>query len=225
MEITIPKELKTYSHNGVLDSLLQVNPEFKKPSRTEWVGHIPDMVHEDERIAVEVEMSDLDMAWGQCLSYYRLGSKEIHLILPPLLYGEFIKDENKFLMKNPIPNVTVYELPSVPRKSLGRPPKVDMSVREITHKDPIEKFYEPIEKELNELRKQKIKSETTNELVKKRPFPRKKHQIIDVNKKRSFIKSRKHKQCKYCHLFQPIQRDDEIIDTKFHHCLACGRLV
>jgi len=223
LEIAIPKELKNYSHNGVIDILFKANPEFKKPNRTEWVGHIPDMVHVNERIAVEVEMSDLDMAWGQCLSYYRLGSKEIHLILPPSLYGEFIKDENKFLMKNPIPNVTVYELPPVSRKNFGRPPKVDKSIREFIHRDPIEKFYETSENEIKELKIKKLKTDVKLGFVKKRPYPR--NSNSGRPKSHSNIKSKHYKKCKYCHLFQPVEIDDRVIDTKFHHCLACGRLV
>lgn len=116
MEVKIPGKIEDFTHGGIVEQLLEENKKLKKPSRTEWMNHVPDLVHRNRRIAVEVELTDLTKGWGQCLSYHRLDSEEVHLVLPPSLYQKYIRDEKEYVIKNPIPNIHVYSLPSIPEQ-------------------------------------------------------------------------------------------------------------
>lgn len=141
MEITIPKRVTKASHGAIVKSLLELNEGFTEPSRTQWPKHVPDLVQSVKRIVVEVEMTNLVNAWGQCLSYHRLGAKEIHLVLPPKLFRQFERDEKIFAKKNPLPNIHIYELPII-KKTRGRPPIKREKMIKVTKRDPAEKFSE-----------------------------------------------------------------------------------
>lgn len=152
MEVKIPDALDGYTHGAVVKSLLKCNRQLKVPSRTGWVVNVPDLVHKRRRIAVEVELSDLTVGWGQCLSYYRQGALEIHLVLSPRLHAHYEKNEERFIKENPMPNIKVYSLPEVKRKTA---PKVVggeklLKVKKKRQRQverevpkPIRKFYRP----------------------------------------------------------------------------------
>ena len=139
MEITLPETISEPSHGGIVKALIELNQGFTVPSRSQWPKYVPDLVHAEKRIAVEVELTDLLKAWGQCLSYYRLGAKEVHLVLPPKLFRQFERDEKSFIKKNPLPSIRVYELPLV-EKIRGRPPVEKERTIMVTTRDPVEKF-------------------------------------------------------------------------------------
>ena len=139
MEITLPKTISEPSHGGIVKTLIELNQGFNVPSRSQWPKYVPDLVHAEKRIAVEVELTDLLKAWGQCLSYYRLGAKEVHLVLPPKLFRQFERDEKSFIKKNPLPSIRVYELPLV-EKTRGRPLMKKERTITVTTRDPAEKF-------------------------------------------------------------------------------------
>ena len=139
MEITLPETVSEPSHGGIVKVLMELNQGFTVPSRSQWPKYVPDLVHSEKRIAVEVELTDLLKAWGQCLSYYRLGAKEVHLVLTPQLFRQFERDEKSFVKKNPLPGIRVYELPLV-EKTRGRPPVKQKKTIMVTAKDPSEKF-------------------------------------------------------------------------------------
>lgn len=217
MAITIPKKIEKLSHGGVVKELLEANSNFKVPSRTEWPKHVPDLVHKTKKVTVEVEMSNLETGWGQCLSYYRLGSEIIHLILPPRLFRQFKQDEKNYVIKNPIPNIEVHQLPIVERKR-GRPPTKKRVSRSITVADPAEKFYDEKQKkpfsrmrpwndEEQDYRKSLSKKVSMTKIGSKRGRPKSKSRLLPNATE----------PCDYCHLFPA--------SLVFLYCLSCGRLV
>jgi len=133
LEIKIPDRLDKFRHDDIVKAIATLNPKLREADRTSWRESIPDLEEPLEHIAVEVELNGLQASWGQCLYYYRMGAKEIHLILSPKLKEEYDKKESKFVRENPIPNVIVYALPSalaleekmlnIPKKKRGRPKK------------------------------------------------------------------------------------------------------
>ena len=231
MEIIIPKKIEKLSHGGVVKALLEANKGFTVPSRTEWPKHVPDLVHKTKRVTVEVEMTNLETGWGQCLSYYRLGSKTIHLILPPKLYQQFLNDEENYVVRNPIPNIEVHKLPIV-QKRRGRPAKRKTVTRKVTTKDTEEKFYEPKQKPFSRIRPWKKEEQETEkdyikglyEKVSITKTDKNQDPVPKTGRKRGRPKSKAYllpnstPPCKYCHNF-------DYEGSTYRHCLSCGRLV
>ena len=114
MEIEIPTILTSFNHNDIVEEILKLNPQLHKPQKAAWPQGLPDLEEPFQHIAIEVELSDLRRGWGQCLYYYRMGAREVHFILAPTLYKEYENKEDGFISENPVPNVRVYNLPSVP---------------------------------------------------------------------------------------------------------------
>jgi len=231
MAITIPKKIEKLSHGGVVKALLKANKGFTVPSRTEWPKHVPDLVYTKEKITVEVEMTDLEKGWGQCLSYYRLGSEQIHLILPPKLYQQFLNDEKNYVVRNPIPNIEVHKLPVVKRtKRRGRPAKTKIVTKKLKTIDPKEKFYSQKQKPFSRISPWEDKEqeekyiESLYEKISVTKKDEDKDPIPETDRKRGRPKSKSYllpkstPPCKYCHNF-------DYEGTTFRHCLACGRLI
>jgi len=140
LEIEIPMMVTSFDHTDIVEEILKLNPHLHKPQRSAWPQSLPDLEEPFQHIAVEVELSDLRNGWGQCLYYHRMGAKEVHFILAPTLYNEYKRKEEVFINENPIPNVRVYNLPSVPppTKSLPSSTEVQKKKTYICHKQ--EKF-------------------------------------------------------------------------------------
>jgi len=105
--------LKHFSHSQILRILKQLNTQYKDASHGSWSESWPDLEEPITRQVVEVALSDLKKAWGQCLYYYRMGASEIHLVLSPKLFLDYENNESAFVRENPILNVAVYTLPKI----------------------------------------------------------------------------------------------------------------
>lgn len=215
MAFIIPKKIEKLTHGGVVKALLVENREYTVPNRTNWPKHVPDLVHRTKKITVEIELSDLDRAWGQCLSYYRLGSDKIHLLLTPNLFQQYEQDERSYVAKNPIPNITIHKLPVV-KKKRGRPSQKTVK-REVTISNPDKKFYEPTKpKRLSPMLEpwkdiDILKTRTAPKLRslsgKKRGRP----------KRTQGFKPNSAEPCEYCHIFES--------NPVLGHTLCCGRII
>jgi hypothetical protein len=93
--------------------LKQLNTLYDYPARGSWSESWPDLEEPITRQVVEVALTDLKKAWGQCLYYYRMGASRIHLVLSPKLFLDYKNNESAFVRENPIPNVDVYTLPQI----------------------------------------------------------------------------------------------------------------
>jgi len=116
MELNLPTKLDKYAHDDIVRVLMQLNPRFFRPDRGSWQQGIPDL-EDSYREVVEVALTNLRDAWGQCLYYYRSGATRVHLVLSPKHYLDYKTKETVFIKTNPIPNVEVHALPELPIKS------------------------------------------------------------------------------------------------------------
>lgn len=223
MAFIIPKKIEKLTHGGVVRALLVENEEYAVPNRTNWPKHVPDLVHRTKKITVEIELSDLDKAWGQCLSYYRLGSETIHLILTPKLFAQYETDERSYIVRNPIPNIVLHQLPIV-KKRRGRPPRKTVK-RKVTFSHPDEKFYEPTNP-----KKYSSRLEPWKDIDDPRPhswLPIKKTtspKLRSISGKRrgrpkriQGFKPNSADPCAYCHIFES--------NPVLGHTLCCGRIL
>ncbi len=218
MAFVIPKKIKNLTHGGVIKALLADNKDYAVPSRTNWPQHVPDLVHGTEKITVEVELSDLDRAWGQCLSYYRLGSEKIHLLLTPKLFAQYESDERSYVVGNPIPNIFLHKLPVV-EKRRGRPPQ-KTATREVTVPPPDEKFHEPSDSKRQSSRLEPWKDYSTSRRWSRKGTTLPRMRPLSGRRRRGPKGTQRFKpnsadSCEYCHLFM----DNPVLE----HTLCCGR--
>jgi len=116
MKLILPKSLDKFHHDEIVKTLIELNPTFYRPDRGSWPQGIPDLENPSREV-VEVALTHLRDAWGQCLYYYRSGATCVHLVLSPKHYLEYTTKELAFINANPIPNVEVHALPELPIKS------------------------------------------------------------------------------------------------------------
>lgn len=129
MSLNLPEKISKYAHDDIVKILIELNPTFFHPNRGSWQQGIPDLENPIREV-VEVALTKLRDAWGQCLYYYRSGATHVHLVLSPRLFVEYQIKEVSFIKANPIPEVDVYKLPSIPaHPKIEKKKRKPMSVR------------------------------------------------------------------------------------------------
>ena len=146
MSLKIPELLDHYWHDDIVKVLIKLNPQYHSPNRGSWLEGIPDLEDADREV-VEVALTSLRDAWGQCLYYYRMNAFHIHLVLAPKLYIDYQNKEKAFINANPIPLVDVYALPEIPAR-----PKPNKTAKTKPIRKPEAKF--TVTKEESEILKQ-----------------------------------------------------------------------
>lgn len=219
MSLNLPVSIDKFSHEDIVRILIKLNPRFYRPNRGSWPQGIPDLENANREV-VEVALTKLRDAWGQCLYYYRSGATHIHLVLSPKHYLDYKTKEITFIKANPLPNVTVYVLPELKIKSFLLPKK--RKVDKIVHV-PVPKLGfiitdEDREKEEKLLEKSKLIKKKTKKLLQSLPQetkPRVEPQfIIEDPELEGDIDLEK-----YYAQFKP--KELEQVFTK-NHCVDCG---
>lgn len=165
MKLILPKILDKFSHDEIVKTLMELNPRFYRPNRGSWRQGIPDL-EDASREVVEVALTKLRDAWGQCLYYYRSGATCVHLVLSPRHYLDYTTKESAFIKANPIPNVEVHALPELLIKSYPLPKNWKKCERKIVHVPKLGFIVTEEEKE-KALKKNKPKERPREETKKK----------------------------------------------------------